>query len=259
MQNKVSLKVIIDRVLRNPLLSDLPLESAIDYAVEVIGLIGSPFLYDKKITRLKVENNRVALPLDLVEITQMRVIHNQGTEEDPCSLEELSEEDEPCNIEQKHNKYSPLRLASNNFHMNNSNTCMPKDATYGYTYSINNSVIYTNFEQGCIELAYTGVGIDDDGFPVIPDDESVKTCIENYIKVKHYTIIWELGKLPDKVLQRAEQEYAFYIAQATGRLNMPTPDKMEKLTNTLRRLINPNNSYDTYFETDTFAEKLKRH
>ena len=38
-------------------------------------------------------------------------------------------------------------------------------------YRLNNNYIFTNFEEGSVEISYTAFVTDDDGYPMVPDDE----------------------------------------------------------------------------------------
>jgi hypothetical protein len=46
MNEFISIKVIIDRLLRHPLLQDLTFEAAIDYTVDFMRLVGVPKMFE---------------------------------------------------------------------------------------------------------------------------------------------------------------------------------------------------------------------
>ena len=41
----ISIKVIVDRLMRNPLMADIELEAAIDYAIQFMELVGNSNLH----------------------------------------------------------------------------------------------------------------------------------------------------------------------------------------------------------------------
>ena len=44
-----NIRVILDKLLRNPLLQDLNLETAIDYTVDFMRIVGTPAIFENKI------------------------------------------------------------------------------------------------------------------------------------------------------------------------------------------------------------------
>jgi hypothetical protein len=56
--------------------------------------------------------------------------------------------------------------------------------------------------------------LDEDGFPLIPDNQSFKKALEYYIKREYFTILFDIGVITAPVLTNAEQRYAWYVGQA---------------------------------------------
>ena len=55
--NLVSLKMIADRLMRNPINKDLQWEFIVDNAIEVLRILDAPNLYVKKVEILQVSRN----------------------------------------------------------------------------------------------------------------------------------------------------------------------------------------------------------
>ena len=53
-----NLRVILNRLLRNPLLSDLTLELVIDYTIDFVQIVGLINNFEDKVISLKVKNFR---------------------------------------------------------------------------------------------------------------------------------------------------------------------------------------------------------
>lgn len=70
-----SLKVIIDRLLRDPLFIGLNYETVVDYLIDFIHTVGTPELFDEKVTNtmLQISNYRATLPDDFVEPIQISI------------------------------------------------------------------------------------------------------------------------------------------------------------------------------------------
>ena len=70
-----SIKVIGDRLLRDPLFIGLNYETMVDYLVDFIQIVGTPELFDEKVTEtlLQISNYRATLPVDFLEPIQISI------------------------------------------------------------------------------------------------------------------------------------------------------------------------------------------
>ena len=59
MNQTTNIRRILDRVMRHPMMRDIPFETAVEYAVDFIQLMGTPALYDELNALLKT--NQVVL------------------------------------------------------------------------------------------------------------------------------------------------------------------------------------------------------
>ena len=123
-----------------------------------------------------------------------------------------------------------------------------------YEYKINDSYIYTNFETGYIEIAYTGFVTDEHGFPMIPDDqryiEAVRWSVIEHLDYKK----WRVGEITDKVYNHSQQQRDWYIASAKNKANIPSVGEMEKLKNMFLRSITKVDAYSNYFKYSNVPE-----
>jgi hypothetical protein len=153
----VSIKVILDRLLRNSLLSGLSFESAIDYTIDFLGITGLPNLYVNKLNEGYISDYRGKLPCDFIREEQVLLSPLKGPE-----------------------SYHPARLATDTFHeqrrciKNGDRMSAPAD----YTYSINNNFIFTSLENGLFKISYKAILTDDDGFPMLPSDPNFLLALE---------------------------------------------------------------------------------
>ena len=70
--NFISIKEILSRLLRHPLLQDITLEQVIQHTVDFVGKFGLSKLYITKEEVLKVEQYRAKLPCDIISINQIK-------------------------------------------------------------------------------------------------------------------------------------------------------------------------------------------
>ena len=225
----------MDNLLNHPLLQDLTLERAIDYAVKFIQIMGIPNEFEEKIQVITINDYRGKLPCDFYEMIQVRT--------------------------HKENDYYPrvFRYSTDNFHYSSSKN--PKDIsnTWDLTYKIQNSIIYTSIKEGDIEIAYRAMRVDNEGYPLIPDDSSFIQALELYIKKKVFTILFDQGKINQAVLQNTQQEYAWAVGQARSSLSIPTIDQMESISNSWNTLVQRSTEHRRGFKTLGTKEYWRQH
>lgn len=224
MINYISIYQILDNLLDHPLLQDLSLERAVNYAINFIRILGCPNMFEEKTEVLQIDDYRGQLPCDCTEVIQVKDCHSGY-----------------C-----------FRYSSDSFHYSY-NEIEP----YDLTYKIQGNIIYTSIKKGEIEIAYKAVMVDKEGYPLIPDDSSFINALELYIKKKHFTIQFDLGKINYQVLQNTQQEYCFAVGQAQNSLTMPTIDEMESIKNSWTTLVQRVSSHKEGFRTDGSQEKIR--
>ena len=60
--NYISVKEVLSRLLRHPLLRDLDLETAIQFVIDFIAVMGLPNIYADKVTTICIDNYRGQKP-----------------------------------------------------------------------------------------------------------------------------------------------------------------------------------------------------
>ena len=105
------------------------------------------------------------------------------------------------------------------------------------TYKIQGDCIFTSVESGEIEIAYLGMPINEEGYPLLPDNSTYIRALENYIKLQWFTILFDTGKLQPQILQNTQQQYAWAVGQAQAELILPTIDQMEMISNMWCKLL----------------------
>lgn len=226
----LSIKHILDDLLSHPLLQKVSLERAVNYTVHFLRIVGCPNIFEEKIERVKIENHRGKLPCDLYKILQVR---NSGLER---TMKDI------------------YTYSSDNFHY-----AFDKDAEKDNTYKVQGGVIFTSLKNGIIEIAYQAMKVDEDGYPLIPDDSSFINALELYIKKQVFTTLFDTGKLTAQVYNNVLQEYSWAVGQASTSLIKPTIDQMEALTNSLNTLIPRTTEHSTGFRHNNKRERIKVH
>lgn len=237
MSNFISIKTVAENLLRNPLMKNINFESIIYYTVDFIGIVGMPKLFIENTVDINIKKYRGELPCNLTDIIQARWTY--------CG--------------QVKPKSFPMRYATDSFaskhHCNNSPDLNCKS---DLTYSIQGSIIYTSQETGVVTLAYRGVPIDEEGYPMIPENPRIRRALESYIKVQYYTILYENMLLTRDILDRNEQEYCWNVGAAEAELLKLTPDDLENIKNIWNRLIISFSEHDTSYKNLGQREVLKK-
>jgi hypothetical protein len=271
----ISIKSVIDRVMRNPLCTDIPIESAIVWSVDVVRLIGSPAFLQHKIIRLGIEDYRCTKPEDMVFMTQARRVITPYSEErqatwtwindDPNVIADYPEgslwiynsQNIVDNPTTQGEEYQQMYEATDPFH-----EFYDKSYTAGIaptnSYKFNGNYVYTSFPTGTIDLAYDGIMLDNDGFPMIPNDPSVEKAIESYIKSQYFGIMADMGKDVKFAYERAEKEYCWYIGQSQSHSALMSLDKREALSNTMNTLMRNDKPHGSFYRNIGYPEKIRK-
>lgn len=232
--NYTNINLLMDELTKHPMLSDLPTESAISYAIEFMHVVGIPPSFMDKTAVIDIHNYRGELPCDYYTIEQVRLLPKHGH---PGEL-------------------SPVfRYSTDSFHMS---PIKPKVSDL--TYKIQGRCIFTSpLEDGPIEIAYKALPLDEEGTPLIPDDPIYLRALKAYIKKQWFGIQFDQGKINPQVIQRADQEYYAYVGQAQARAILPTIDQMESISNMWNTLVVRAQDHRKGFIHEGSKEHIKIH
>lgn len=275
-QGFVSIKSVIDRIMRHPLCQDLPYESAIVWSIDVIRLIGSTTFLQSKIMRLGIEDYRCTRPEDMIYMKQARrvVIGLTGDKSfstwdfapmDPNTIIDYPEdgvwpypnENIRNNPDTVTEEYQPMYEATDPFHEFYNQSHVEGMAPVN-SYKFNGNYIYASFPHGTIDVSYDGIMVDEDGVPMIPNDPTVEKAIENYVKSQYFGILADLGKDTLRAYERAEKDYCWYIGQAQSHAALLSVDGREALSNTMNQMFNNDRHHGTFYRNMGYPEKMKK-
>lgn len=206
----VVINLILDKLRRNPLLSDISFETVVDYTVEFMEIEGFPAFFDEKVAKIEVEDYRALLPLDFSEMIAVRGNIVESPFNRPVSYRKTTD---------------VFALSENKKYQND------------YTYKISGRVLYTSLEEGELEIVYSAYKTDALGFPMIPDNSKFFKALLDYIKVQHFTILFEQGKLDPRVLDHAERDYCWSVGACESEFHKLSYDEAESLGNQWRQII----------------------
>lgn len=222
-----NIRLILDKLLRHPLMQDVTLEQVVDMTVSFMRIVGVPTIFTEKTEVLQIEKYRAMLPCDYCQVIQIRKVGGPTFRYSSDSFH-LSEYKDTCN-----NEFSDL------------------------TYKIQGNIIYTSIENGEIEIAYEAIATDSEGFPLLPDNSSFIRALELYIKKQWFTVLFDLGKINIAVLQNVQQEYAWAVGDCQTEFNRLSIDKAESFYNSWRTLLLRDTEHKTGFKNNGAKERLR--
>ena len=212
--NFISLREILSRVTRHPMLQDLDLEAAIQYAVDFFGIVGLPQMYVDKLQCVHIHNYQGCLPCNAVRIEQVR--------------------DEKTKV--------PLRSMTDNFNTRS------KHIPAGHTFRVQNNVIHTSIKEGDLLVSYKAIPIDENEIPMLPENPVFLKALESYIKKERFGILFDQGKIKGDVLNHAEQDYYWNVGKCVNDFKLPSVSEMQTITSMLNRMIPSRREFEAGFK-----------
>jgi len=216
--------VSIDRILEEIYASEgyaqeLDWGDALMWTGKALGLINAPALYIEKTTgnslvtpNITVEDYRGELPVDFVTImpggvrdAETKQVYDHSS--DSFRTASAITKEEAGNIQSR------------------------------LTYIIKNNYIETSVQETTLEMAYRAFMIDDNGFPMVPDNERVIEAVRSYITFKTDHKLWRLGKLSENVYRDSEKEWLWYVGSAQNALRIMSVDRAEVWSRHWTRLL----------------------
>jgi len=214
-----------------PFVKDVSKSDVANLAGEILGLLSSRGTLLEDTLELKIVEYRAELPSNLVQVVAVR---------DHCSL-------------------TPLTYTTDTFSYLVCDDSVNRFCTCPDTYRINPNFILTSFKEGTIDMSYKGFAVDEEGFPLIPDDESFKMAIEYYCAKRLGQKAYFSDNLSREKYTELKQEAAWYVAQARNKAEIPSVDLMEAMKNAKLRLITKINMHKQGFKTLGYPESRTLH
>lgn len=248
-----NIRRVLDDTTDHPLLRDVTLEQVIRHTIRFISLHGYPQLYQDKISIVDIKDFRGLLPCDLVSITQV-----WDTVANVC-LRAMTDTFTPGLRSKPDMRNQPKDLLNNMKFP--ADTCVPPIQEYKEepSFKTQGRIIFTSFPEGRIEVSYKAIPVDEDGFPLLIDNETYLNALEAYIKVKVFTVKFDTGKIQAGVLSNAQTEYSWASHLLQSEMTTPSMAEMESMTRYLNTLIKPVRQFDNGFKDLGNREYLRRH
>ncbi len=231
-----NIKTVIGKIYRDLGATDEINEyDAIEWIAEALEKIGAYAQYEEISEYLEVDNGIVQLPLNFHRLKDISYNNNSMS-------------------------WASKSLANNY----DCPDCQIPNCCTEYTFYINDGYLVTNIVNTSttgdlpkVCIVYLGIPVDDEGYPLIPDDVYYMEALASYVTYRLDYQRWRKGSVPDKVYQAAELNWLYYVKAAKGAANMPSAAQLENIKNVWNRLIPKQNAYNGLFKGLSKQEQRK--
>jgi hypothetical protein len=224
----VSIKEIVSRILRHPLLKDFSLEQAAQYVSDFIEINGFPDLFEDKEDTITIHNYKGKLPCDCIQINQVKDLKTGR-----------------C-----------FRAMQDTFFPNPKTY---KDGNEELAFKTQGNIIYISRKEREILLSYKSIPVDKDGYPLLIDNGIYLKALELFIKKELFLILFETGKISAAVIQNVQQDYAYRAGQLKSEFTIPNVSEMESIARMWTAMIPRTTSFDNGFKDNANREYRKIH
>jgi hypothetical protein len=233
----VDVSFIIERVYRDYGFDlEIKYDEVIEWIWDVMSLIGAPQSFVDKVTDgsegmpepITISNYRGTLPSDLHAVSFARDYETK----------------------------MPM-LCKSSTYVKDTEQLYVRESQY--TYTLNDSYIFTSFEEGEVELHYQAFPTNALGMPLIPDDIKFVMATQAYIAERIGFRLWMQEKLPQQKYSKLEQERMWYVGAAQSKAQIPSLDQMESIKNRYLRLKIHTDFHDASFIYSMEKERLILH
>lgn len=253
----VEISQIIDGVYRDyGFTEEIDWIDAVEWIGEILDLIGAPKQYLDMITdgntdlghpcAIEIANYRGTLPSGMVYVVGAREASTKtpmqySTHTFHKGLVKTEENLPTLSL----NWFGNIAFESPFVSQSN---IMKDGADSTLTYTLSDCHIFTNFEEGSVELAYKSFPVDCNGYPMVPDNVKYIKAVKAYIAERVGMKLFLKDKMTENKFRYLCSERDWYVGAATVAGVMPSVDEMETWKSSFVRLIPNVNQHQTEFK-----------
>lgn len=237
---KISVKNIIAKVYQDlDLSNDIDIGRLIEWSAEALNKINVYQQLETKRATICINNYKSEIPCDLVYLTS---IGYKGVQLDKSSGNDI------YNARRSSNFYTDPR-AVNQDKITNSAFIYGMSYMFktGDSFLMENGWFKTSFSNGDIDIQYQAMSMDNEGYPLIPDNESFRDAIFWYIVHKYFYIKAISEERFKWLYQDADVKWRYYVTQSGAEAMMPDVHTLENIKRNYLQLLPKVNSYESFF------------
>ncbi|QDP52754.1 MAG: hypothetical protein Unbinned838contig1000_5 [Prokaryotic dsDNA virus sp.] len=235
-----SIKEIIEGVYRDTAIhEELDIWDVIEWGGEALELIGAGLQYEELVAEVCVKEHRAKLPCNLHLLDS---VSYNGNPLKQCTGTFGAISTDPGPPASNQNFIDGKLVDTENFPLKGSSQNRGGDCYY-----TNDNFIITSFASGCLLLAFRGIKVDHEGFPMVPDHVSYKKAMKSYITMMIDRIGWRKGSVPENLYRDSQRDWEWYVKQARGAANMPNLDKVDNIRLQWMKLRPSQTAHGTFY------------
>lgn len=244
----ISVDYIINKIKSHTLMANMNPEDIIESALAVIELVGIPLLTVEDYCIKDIKEGLVRLPSDSLGLKSVYY----------TNTENKIEEERYSECGSIISDYMFTRMLSNTDDLANVKVLGASNKSYP-SYSVNYNVLHLNRKRGQVLITFNKLAVNKRGIPIIPDNPSLLLAIENYIKKNYFSVLSDIGKLPNEnSLHRAERDYSWYVGQTqSGLAGFKSDAEIESFLNYFRKLYQEDSNFYARNEFDNKMQLRK--
>lgn len=190
----ISFKVILNKIYRDLGLDDSNyVYDLIEWGGEALNFIGSSSQFEQIEETLIVEDHKALIPTNFITLQQLKFKENDCwklIEYNPSTFRGVEED------------------------------CPNKFIKTEESFSLNPNYILTTFEEGEILVSYKSFPVDEDGFPLVPDNQYFKEALFWYC-YRQMIFRGYKPKVDQITYDFADHKWKFYCSGARNKANYP--------------------------------------
>jgi hypothetical protein len=241
-----NIRRVLDNLHDHPMLREITLQQVVRYIVRFIEIFGMPKMFQDREEDVDIHEFRGLLPCDLISITQVK---------DGCSgicLRSMTDTFTPGLVPPPPHPHRPPHP-----YMPYIPPIAPGHGEAAF--KTQGRIIFTSFPEGRVRIAYKAIPVDEDGFPLLIDNENYLACLEAYIKKQVFTVKFDQGKIAAGILQNAQTDYAFLAGQLQSEFQIPSYSEMQSIQNYITSILPSMRHFDNGFRDLGSREYIRNH
>lgn len=219
--NYTSLKYVISKLYRDLRLEDPNYElDIVEWCGEALAFIGAGSQFVKYVAESPIVSFRAKLPSDMITLEQ--IMYKENSDDNPKVIK-------------RNDTTFPNQLYYDE-------TTSQQEVTY----TVNGEYLLFSKETGTAYISYKGIATDDNGYPLVPDNQYYKEALFWYC-FKHILMLgYKSASGIDYLF--AESRWQFYCTAARNKANYPSIGEYEQFRQSWASMLPNVNRYEERFD-----------
>ena len=248
-----SIKEVIGRIIRNTRLQDSSyIDDIVEWIPEAMGYMRTRQQMHVTYQDITVEFHKAKMPCGLVALGAVehspgyRMMYSNSTR--AIEVARFQQTNNAANIpvfmtEVATPNHAPF-TGPQNYIWKTTLTAAQSLPFSNHYYTVEMGYINTSMCDGQIRAHFTTTMLDEDGYPLIPDNEDYKEALYYYVRAKMFGAGFKDPAYSEVELMR---RYEMYAVRAVGQIRYPSVDQVQAKIEAHTRFVPPPNYWESFF------------